>query len=505
MSAPVRARLLPFHIRSVERTDEGLVIEGIANDTNTTDSYNTRFRFTRECVAKSKGGPVLFNHNKDAPCGRNLDMRDTAEGLWVRDVIHPDAKMPNGIAVADAIESGLLNAFSIRFNEAARVERGKQYDTIVPDYLPEHSIVTLPSNTESTFSPAVRSLLGDIEKTPEGQEVARIYRLAARLEDDAVEENERAQKLASKDAKWSAPSLKDFTDQSWSKLSLSEKKKVAAHFLYVPDDLENAKFSDLKLPYKNTDGEIMLAALRNVASRLPNTDIPEADKTAIEKKLKSLYKLFGEEYPGGEKASKRSRDDYRTERGAGILDFDTLRRRLCELAYSGKMGDQDYDEYPVMIYDDYFVFSDGYSSGRYFKQAYEVGDDGEVSLSGDYVEVVHDWRPVSTSDMGRTREVGASAGLDGLRAHLTHLRAMSEAMADEDCPPATVRFVRRSLDATAADLERLLAQPPPVESRADGPNDEGDDGFERALREAFADDSPEPDDIAEQLRRSLAG
>src|SRR5690348_9715613 len=134
MSAPVRARLLPFRIRSVEKTADGLVIEGIANDTNTTDSYNTRFRFTRECVERSKGGPVLFNHTTGAPCARAPSMRETRRGLWVRDVIHPDARMPNGITVADAVESGLLNAFSIRFDENARVERGKQYDTIVPGY-----------------------------------------------------------------------------------------------------------------------------------------------------------------------------------------------------------------------------------------------------------------------------------------------------------------------------------------------------------------------------------
>ena len=165
-------------VRSVKEASDGVIIEGVANDATVSDSYNTRFRWTDTCIERSRLGIVLFNHNKDLAIGRNIDMDRKNDGsLWVRDRIHPEAISPVGVSYAELARDGILNSISIRMDEDAGLEYGPDYDTITPNYMPEHSIVTLPSNTQSTFTSATRSMVDQLEATPEGQDVMRLWRL----------------------------------------------------------------------------------------------------------------------------------------------------------------------------------------------------------------------------------------------------------------------------------------------------------------------------------------
>jgi HK97 family phage prohead protease len=282
-------RQLTTTIRAVEREGNGdLIVEGVANDATVTDSYNTRFVFTDACLERTGNPIVLFNHDPDAPIGRALSLSRTASGsLAIKARVEPEARTKMGLCVGDLVERGVLNGFSIRFDPDADYKPGREYDTITPNYLPEISVVTLPSNTASTFTPAVRSILEQLETTPEGQAIAAAYRLATAPEGE----------------KWSKPALKDFTDKPWDELSAEEKAHIASHFLYVPEG--DYGFSDLKLPYKNAKGEVVWDALKAVASRLPSADIPEAAKEAIEAKLEGLYKEFGKTYPESEQDPER--------------------------------------------------------------------------------------------------------------------------------------------------------------------------------------------------------
>ena len=170
-------RLLNLNIRRQESSDGGLVIEGSANNVDTVDSYRTRFRFTDDCIAASRGHVILWNHDTDAPIGRNLEMSMRGSDLWVRDEIDAEAVTPYGRSIPDLVRKGIVNGLSIRFDNDAAVEFGRDSDVISPNRLEEHSIVTLPSNHASTMSPALRSVLRSLEQSNEGQDIARIFRI----------------------------------------------------------------------------------------------------------------------------------------------------------------------------------------------------------------------------------------------------------------------------------------------------------------------------------------
>lgn len=180
MTAPALTRALPtftFGIRSSKKGSDGLRISGIANQVHTTDDWNTRFAFTDECIRQSLGHSVLFTHDPMQIVGKNEVMDNVREGLYVEDVIYDEALAPNGIRIVDLVERRALTAFSIRFQGGTR-QKMRDYDLITPDYLPEHSVLALPSNPASTFSPEMRALLRSLDATPDGQEVARVFRLA---------------------------------------------------------------------------------------------------------------------------------------------------------------------------------------------------------------------------------------------------------------------------------------------------------------------------------------
>jgi hypothetical protein len=89
------------------------------------------------------------------------------------------------------------------------------------------------------------------------------------------------------DSAWSKPTLSDFTDKAWGDLTAAEKKKIGSHFAWAPADA--ATFGDLKLPYKEPNGDINLNAVRNALSRLPQTEgIPEDEKAKIKAKLEKI-------------------------------------------------------------------------------------------------------------------------------------------------------------------------------------------------------------------------
>ena len=172
-------RQLTTTIRAEGRAEDGsLEISGIANEAETTDSYNTRFVFTDACLQRSGLPVTLFNHDPDSPIGRAVSLTRTANGsLAIKARIEPEAVTKMGLSIGQLVEKGVLNGFSIRFDPDAEIKMGREFDTITPNYLPEISVVTLPSNAASTFSPAVRSILEQLEETPEGSAIAALYRL----------------------------------------------------------------------------------------------------------------------------------------------------------------------------------------------------------------------------------------------------------------------------------------------------------------------------------------
>ena len=107
--------------------------------------------------------------------------------------------------------------------------------------------------------------------------------------------------LADRDEPWQAPTLSDFTSQSWEELSDAEKRRIAGHFAWSPE-LPPERFTDLKLPHhRPSDGRVVwrgvVAAMAALLGARGGVDIPENERRAVYDHLASHYRQFDEEPP----------------------------------------------------------------------------------------------------------------------------------------------------------------------------------------------------------------
>lgn len=161
------------NVRTVTELDTGSVrIAGVANDASVTDTYGTRVKFTQRALDGFKSNPVLlFNHDTDNPIGTVTSVEYRGTQLWAEAEIHPEARTPSGASIAALTRSGVLRAFSVRFDEYTETRSG-DHTAITADAMDELSVVTLPSNKPSLFSMRSRGveLHGAEELLPEEAE-----------------------------------------------------------------------------------------------------------------------------------------------------------------------------------------------------------------------------------------------------------------------------------------------------------------------------------------------
>ena len=143
---------LQVQLRAKETAEGGpLVITGVANDANTTDSYGTRIRVSQRALdAFMQNSILLFNHDVHNPIGTVRSIGYVGSQLRAEAEIHPDAKTPAGANIADLVRSGVLRAFSVRIDDVTEKPQ-KDYTQMDADTMDELSIVTLPSNRPSLF------------------------------------------------------------------------------------------------------------------------------------------------------------------------------------------------------------------------------------------------------------------------------------------------------------------------------------------------------------------
>ena len=176
------------NVRTVTELDTGSVrIAGVANDASVTDTYGTRVKFTQRALDGFKSNPVLlFNHDTDNPIGTVTSVEYRGTQLWAEAEIHPEARTPSGASIAALTRSGVLRAFSVRFDEYTEARSG-DHTAITADAMDELSVVTLPSNKPSLFSMRSRGveLHGAEELLPEESEAVP---LTVRLHPDDLAE-----------------------------------------------------------------------------------------------------------------------------------------------------------------------------------------------------------------------------------------------------------------------------------------------------------------------------
>lgn len=150
MPPPGQYVALNLRTKSEEGSDT-LVITGVANDANSTDSYGTRIKVTQKALDGFMLNPVLlFNHDVHNPIGTVRSIGYVNGQLRAEAEIHPDARTNTGASISDLVRSGVLRAFSVRIDECSET-RQKDYTQLDADVLDELSIVTLPSNRPSLF------------------------------------------------------------------------------------------------------------------------------------------------------------------------------------------------------------------------------------------------------------------------------------------------------------------------------------------------------------------
>ncbi len=148
---PPPGQYLALRLRAKETADGPLVITGVANDSNTTDSYGTRIKISQRALDGFMENPILLlNHDVHNPIGTVRSISYQNGKLRAEAEIHPDAKTNTGASIVDLIRSGVLRAFSVRIDECTET-RGKDYTQLDADVMDELSVVTLPSNRPSLF------------------------------------------------------------------------------------------------------------------------------------------------------------------------------------------------------------------------------------------------------------------------------------------------------------------------------------------------------------------
>ena len=103
---------------------------------------------------------------------------------------------------------------------------------------------------------------------------------------------------AAENTRWSAPALKDFTDKTWTDLTVRERRRIMGHFAWTPSsDPEEFGFSDMKLPHHSaSNGAIVLrgvnAAMGALLGARGGVDLPGEDRRKVYNHLAAHIRSF---------------------------------------------------------------------------------------------------------------------------------------------------------------------------------------------------------------------
>jgi HK97 family phage prohead protease len=139
----------PMQIKAVGKKT---FIEGWANKAKV-DSCGDFMVPSGANMERFKLNPILlFNHNRDYPIGKVVEWElDDEKGVWIKAEVS-SSDDPKSTFVRNLIEQGILQTFSIGYNENNAIKQSDGSRRITDWELHEVSAVTIPMNDASTFS-----------------------------------------------------------------------------------------------------------------------------------------------------------------------------------------------------------------------------------------------------------------------------------------------------------------------------------------------------------------
>jgi len=245
------------------------------------------------------------------PVGRALDVRVAGRQL-IATIQFADHEFAE--EVFRLYRDGYLHAVSVGFvplewhTEAIDGRTVRVYDR---QELLEISCVVVPANPEALVA-VYRALseglpcpeLGDLALARgEWRREGGIFVPARR----GVVPEDVSRETAPEDTPWEAPTLSDFTDESWDDLSEAERRRIAGHFAWAAS-MPPERFGDLKLPHhRPRDGAVVwrgvAAAMAALLGARGGVDIPDEDVPRVYRHLASHYRQFDREPPPLERAA----------------------------------------------------------------------------------------------------------------------------------------------------------------------------------------------------------
>lgn len=155
-----KIKSIPFAIKTKAVDASGNVtIEGWANKAVVDRGLDFIVADAWDLTNYQKNPIILFNHDKDKPIGRAIEVKPTDEGLYIKAQIS-NSKDPFVSYIRDMIAEGILNAFSVGFDSKDEAKDATGVNQITSAELYETSVVSLPMNQDSLFSLTSKDLNG---------------------------------------------------------------------------------------------------------------------------------------------------------------------------------------------------------------------------------------------------------------------------------------------------------------------------------------------------------
>lgn len=222
---------------------------------------------------------ILALHRGDwLPIGKPVELREDDRGLYVRAQI---SQTTLGRDVLTLLRDGVLSELSIGFDPIVTEPPSARtpYRVIREARLWEISPVTWALHPLAKVEAVKQRVIGAVKSVPP---------------DVSTE-------LAPREAAWTAPTLREFTEEDWEALSEREQRRIAGHFAWAPE-IPPQRFSDLKLPHhRPQDGRVVwrgvVAAMAALLGARGGVAIPAHERRAVYAHLAAHYRAFDAEPP----------------------------------------------------------------------------------------------------------------------------------------------------------------------------------------------------------------